>query len=737
MLPRPTTTRPDSRPAAFLRPAALLILSVFLFACSGSNNSESDDQDLDRDGDGAPASADCDDSDRLVQSVKAFHVDADGDGFGGAITEELCALFPPPGYGILVGDCDDSDPDVSVEIPYYIDIDGDGFGARFGSLYCPSTAPPGFSTNSNDPNDANAAAVPLDRDGDGNPNADDCAPDDAAAYALETYFDDVDGDGLGGPPADFCVSLPAPNLPGYVSNAIDSCPTIPNTGRDLDDDGTDDACDAEIHIVGSWVTITEDVQFPHAIAATGEVIAYRIGSEADPTKVEFRGANLDVEDCVTVSLEGGSAIEMWTDTWDEPAVLSLGTTEGSPSGCETTIRGAHELTNRPLYRNQVRFRGARLDAGRRAAFRHLSHVSFGPADIHNDEGVLDEYGADLRNDPAMADDWALEEYLTVANAESGGISIQDQYLDLRKVRFVDNAGYPISCVHRDYRRLAGTSTRGERHRRGACQLAIVMSYFEGNAREGPVLRTFDRYDSDLDFPNTYDPDPALKPTAEYGTRTLYVADIDLRNRTEQNQVTLFKGVELLPMRSRPPSLSGEPLPEEVISFRARIEIAGTVPETATARFESSELSDIPILLRENGGRVEATDSTLGPILIDTLFASPFGRGGTVDIADSTLDFAGSPFEAVVRHIQPFGVVSAGIAFVSRDFVNPGSLTIRRSTIVSDDTIDFPIAYVSALDATGRIDIDDATTLEGTTEEDLIRIEEVGGRPGIEGFLELK
>ena len=59
-------------------------------------------------------------------------------------------------------------------------------------------------------------------------------------FTTATYYEDVDGDGLGDP-LSLLISCKKPK--GYVSNKSDSCPINFNSGDDYNGDGIDDVCD--------------------------------------------------------------------------------------------------------------------------------------------------------------------------------------------------------------------------------------------------------------------------------------------------------------------------------------------------------------------------------------------------------------------------------------------------------------------------------------------------------------
>src|SRR6185295_2253935 len=65
--------------------------------------------------------------------------------------------------------------------------------------------------------------LPGDADGDGVPDAEDCAPNDARLSALHTYYFDEDGDQFGRPtdPISLCTLVPPPGLVAWGSDQND------------------------------------------------------------------------------------------------------------------------------------------------------------------------------------------------------------------------------------------------------------------------------------------------------------------------------------------------------------------------------------------------------------------------------------------------------------------------------------------------------------------------------------
>jgi hypothetical protein len=178
---------------------------------------------------------DCDGSvdDGII--LTTYYQDMDMDGYGGTNSVQACTA-PNPMYVTQGGDCEDFNPTVNpgatevcnsidddcdtqidegVLVSFYTDADGDGYGTGIATIAC--TAPVGMVANNTDCNDNSSAVNPgasetcnlIDDDCDG--TADD-------GIAINTYYNDVDGDGFGaGLGTATCSVLSAP----YVTNNTD------------------------------------------------------------------------------------------------------------------------------------------------------------------------------------------------------------------------------------------------------------------------------------------------------------------------------------------------------------------------------------------------------------------------------------------------------------------------------------------------------------------------------------
>jgi hypothetical protein len=751
-----------------IRGAVLLGLSTFTVALlCGCGPSGSTPPPPDSDVDGVSAIFDCDDSNPSITGMQTYFVDMDEDGVGGSITEGLCAMTAPSAYSVMSGDCDDTDPRIQAEITYWVDGDQDGVGGTQGASLCESVAPAGFSddtgdcddgdatltdgvayyvdadldgygagvptvicsnmipagmvTNSDDPDDQDPDAVPEDFDGDGYANSNDCAPTDASAYVLNSYYEDVDGDGLGSGEVEICGPLPVPELPGYVSNDLDDCPRTFNRGRDFDDDDLDDVCDAEIHLRRSR-TLTEDVEFPATLERGAVPIDYRFGDDGRPIEVRFRGADLELEDCVSVTIAGGSSLVFETLDSADYAALEMGSPRGHSSNCETSIRGENASDSSRL--NRVEFQAARILAGSRARFRALNQVIFGSKTIPNASNQSVEHGSDILLQRGFFDLWRDDEFPTFTgfSRAEAAVLVDDQYLDLTDIRFVGHDEYPLECVDRDYRLLEGTSVRGARDSRTTCQTAINLSYFSGNGREGPLLSTIHGYESDLGPPDVFDDRSDSGFIGNTGTDTFYVRRMTIASESDQADSTTFNDVDVLPYTYRDPQHAGDGSPDDLIAEDVEIRIGSVSGSGPNVFLTRTKISDVPIVVIGESV-LDVDDSELGPILIKT-DEGPSGPGPSVFIQKTDLDFRGSAFLQLVRTPgAPGGDATAGIVFDNFGPRLPGYLEIEDSDFQLNRSIDDAILVLSSQDPEDFISIDDQSLPRRTDFEDLIRVQQ--------------
>ncbi len=139
---------------------------------------------------------------------------------------------------------------------FYLDADNDGLGDP--NVFVETCeAPPGYVSNfadncptipSSDKTDTDGDKIGNicddDDDGDGVPDAQDCAPLNPLIGRFNSYYADFDGDGFGDP-NDVIRDCTQPD--GYVTNNTDNCPSVSNADQmDSDNDGVGNACDNSV-----------------------------------------------------------------------------------------------------------------------------------------------------------------------------------------------------------------------------------------------------------------------------------------------------------------------------------------------------------------------------------------------------------------------------------------------------------------------------------------------------------
>ena len=169
---------------------------------------------------GHPANSDQDCSGECFGSavINTYYFDFDGDGLGSDTSEEFCNSNVPPAwvandadiddncfsnYHDCMNVCDGSD----ITSTYYFDNDGDGLGSGESQSFCSGNVSEEWVSNSSDSDD------------DCFTNIHDCAGVCDGESFIQTYWNDDDGDGLGnGIQQDFCTA----NVPvGWVLNNDD------------------------------------------------------------------------------------------------------------------------------------------------------------------------------------------------------------------------------------------------------------------------------------------------------------------------------------------------------------------------------------------------------------------------------------------------------------------------------------------------------------------------------------
>ena len=122
-----------------------------------------------------------------LQAPVTYHIDADGDSYGGSATAALCATSAPDGYTGGDDDCDDANPLIHAPVRYFADTDGDGAGDAYAVIdLCTLTVPEGYAAaagdgcpddaNKTEPGDCGCDQVETDDDGDGVSDCIDATP---------------------------------------------------------------------------------------------------------------------------------------------------------------------------------------------------------------------------------------------------------------------------------------------------------------------------------------------------------------------------------------------------------------------------------------------------------------------------------------------------------------------------------------------------------------------------------
>jgi len=338
--------------------STVTVTACSLTAPAGAATNSRDANDTDYDNDGfSTGSADCNDLDSTIHATRTYYLDADHDGLGSATSSTtVCSLTAPTGYvrnhldtndsvynsgvdsdgdGVdSATDCDDEDATVSTEHTYYQDTDGDGLGSStVTATLCSAVTPTGYSSNNTDNNDA-------DYDNDGTATTSDCDDRDSTVFINQTYYQDLDGDGLGSDVTTTVCTLIPPT--DYVTNSNDEDDEIINTGVDGDGDkvvSTSD-CDDTDNTVSVNQTYYQDLDGD----GFGSTTSLSICKSTAPAG--YVNNNIDCNDASSAIL-GGNVFyqDADGDTFGNIAVSSLSCTSAvAPAGYVTNSTDDDDTT---------------------------------------------------------------------------------------------------------------------------------------------------------------------------------------------------------------------------------------------------------------------------------------------------------------------------------------------------------------------------------------------------------
>lgn len=220
---------------------------------------------IDSDSDGEPGTlgifdgTDCNDNDSSVSANQTYYIDADDDTFGDpdeSLSINLCNAIAPEGYvsnnddendddadndGFSsADDCDDTNSAIVTKQTFYTDSDGDGLGSDTELFTCSLSPDTGYVTNSFDEDDT-VFNEGVDIDEDGVPSTSDCDETDNTVSENQTYYRDLDGDGVGGTTElSVCSSTPPTgySVTNNDCNDLDQDILVPDVYyQDADGDG--------------------------------------------------------------------------------------------------------------------------------------------------------------------------------------------------------------------------------------------------------------------------------------------------------------------------------------------------------------------------------------------------------------------------------------------------------------------------------------------------------------------
>ncbi len=299
----------------------LVLVALGSLGCPYLSDGELDAR-LDLDGDGVPRPEDCDDGDAAVGGPGTWHVDTDGDGFGGPTPSESCTWSE--GLVTDASDCDDTDPaifpgadeacneldddcdgavDEGLVLPtWYRDADQDGHGEPTVSQQA-CFAPSGYVALGDDCDDLEAGVHPLaqevcdpdDVDEDCDELADD---DDLDVQGQVTVYQDGDGDGFG---VEEVTSAACDDGDGWALEAGDC------------DDG-----DAERHPDTWWYRDADEDGYgdsAYGVRACADVVGYvRDDQDCDDAEPAYSPEGQEVCDPLDVDEDCDGLVDDWDDT---------------------------------------------------------------------------------------------------------------------------------------------------------------------------------------------------------------------------------------------------------------------------------------------------------------------------------------------------------------------------------------------------------------------------------------
>ena len=217
---------------------------------------------------------------RQPPALSVYYRDGDGDGYGNPESSTE-APSPPSGYVTDNTDCNDTEASINpgaTEIrgndidencdgivdpalnTYYQDADSDGYGNPDSSTEAPSP-PSGYVTDNTDCNDTEASINPGATEIRGNDIDENC--DGIVAPALNTYYQDADGDGYGNPASTIEAAAPPSDYVTDNTDCNDTEASINPGATEIRGNDIDENCDGIVApaLTGDSITNTLDMTF--------------------------------------------------------------------------------------------------------------------------------------------------------------------------------------------------------------------------------------------------------------------------------------------------------------------------------------------------------------------------------------------------------------------------------------------------------------------------------------------